>query len=116
MLPPLIPNSPLWHLHPLNKIHQHPFEMFQDPLHHQLSHLYFSNGTLEDPTNGPIHLRDLHLSIRLSNTITAFCLMFLADPPEVNQTCGIALPNMKFTLRHITRRHESANFATNQLP
>jgi hypothetical protein len=72
--------------------------MFQDPLHHPSLHLYFSNGTLEDPTNGPIvHMRDLHLSVRLSNTITAFCLTFLADPPEVNQIRDITLPYMKFT-------------------
>jgi hypothetical protein len=85
MLLPLFPDPPLRHPNPLNKIHQHPFRMFQDSLHHPSLHLYFSNGTLEDPTNGPIHIRNLRLSVCLSNTITAFCLKFLADLPEINQ-------------------------------
>ena len=34
MLPALFPDPPLRHPNPLNKIHQHPFQMFQDPLHH----------------------------------------------------------------------------------
>jgi hypothetical protein len=51
-LSPLFPDPPLQHPNPLNKIH-HPFQMFQDPLHHPPLHLYFSNGTHEDPTNGP---------------------------------------------------------------
>jgi hypothetical protein len=46
MLPPLFPDPPLRHPNPLDKIHQHPFCMFQDPLHHPSLHLYFSNGTL----------------------------------------------------------------------
>jgi hypothetical protein len=67
--------------------------MFQDPLHHLSSHLNFSNGTLKEPTIGPIHMHDLvHLSVRLSNTVTSFCLTFLADPPEVNQIRNITLP------------------------
>jgi hypothetical protein len=116
MLPPLFPDPPLRHPNPLDKIHQHPFRMFQDPLHHPSLHLYFSNGTLEDPTNGPIHMRDLHLSVRLSNTITAFCLKFLADPPEVNQVRDITLPYMRFTLRHVTRRHEPTLFNPSRVP
>jgi hypothetical protein len=60
MLPLLFPNPPLLrHPNPLNKIHQHPFRMLQDPLHHPLSRVHFSNGTLEDPTNGPIRMRDI---------------------------------------------------------
>jgi hypothetical protein len=90
--------------------------MFQDPLHHPSSHLYFSNGTLEDPTNGPIHMRNLHLSIRLSNTITAFCLTFLTDPPEVHQVRDITLSYMRFTLRHVTRRHEPTLFNPSRVP
>jgi hypothetical protein len=116
MLLPLFPNPPSRHLNPLYKIHHYPFRMFQDPLHHPLSHLYFSNGTLEDPTNGPIHMCNLHLSVRLSNTITDLCLMYLADPPEVNQICEITLPYMKFTLRHVIRRYKTTNFATSRLP
>jgi hypothetical protein len=115
MLPPLFPKPTLRHPNQLDKIYQHPYRIFQDPLHHLLSHLYVSNRILEEPTNGPIHMRDLHLSVRLSDAITAFCLTFLADPPEVNQICDIILPHMKFTLRHVTRRHEYANFATSQL-
>ena len=84
MLPPLFPDPPLRHPNALNNIHQHPFQMFQDPLHYPSLHLYFSNDTLEDPTNGPIHMCDLLLSVRLSNTIASFCLTFLADPPEVH--------------------------------
>ena len=53
MLPPLFPDQPLRHPDPLDKIHQHPFCMFQDPLHHPSSHLYYSNGTLKDPTTDP---------------------------------------------------------------
>jgi hypothetical protein len=98
------------------QIHQHPFRMIQDPPQNPSSHLYFSNRTLEDPTNGPIHMRNLHLSVRFSNTITVFCLTFLANPPEVNQICDILLPYMQFTLHHVSRRHESTNFATCQLP
>jgi hypothetical protein len=116
MLPPLFPDPPLRHPDPLDKIHQHPFRMFQDPLHHPSSHLYFSNGTLEDPTNGPIHMRDLHLSVRLSNTITDFCLTFLADPQEVNQVCDITLSYMRFTLRQVTRRHEPTLFNPSRVP
>jgi hypothetical protein len=55
MLPPLFPNQPLRHPNPLDKIHHHPFCMFQDPLHHPLSDLYFSNRTFEGYANGPIH-------------------------------------------------------------
>jgi hypothetical protein len=110
MLLPLFPDPPLRHSNPLNKIHQHPFCMFQDPLHQPSSHPYFSNGTLEDPTNGPFHMRDLHLSVCLNNTITAFCLTFLANPSEVNQVRNITLPYMRFTLRHVIRRHEPTLF------
>jgi hypothetical protein len=116
MLPPLFPDPPLRHPNLLDKIHQHPFRMFQDPLHHPLSHLYFSNGTLEDPTNGPIHMCDLHLSVRLSNTITAFCLTFLTDPPEVNQIRNITLSYMQFTLHHVIRRHKPTLFNPSQAP
>jgi hypothetical protein len=116
MLTPLFPDPPLRHPNSLNKIHQHLFRMFQDPLHQSSLHLYFSNGTLEDPTNGPVHMRDLHLSVRLSNTITAFCLTFLADPPEVNQIRDITLPYMRFTLRHVIRRHESTLFNPSRVP
>jgi hypothetical protein len=115
MLLPLFPDPPFWHLNPLNEIHQHPFRMFQDPLHHPSSHLYFSNGTLEDPTS-PIHMRDLHLSVRLSNTITAFCLTFLAGQPEVNQIRDITLPKMRFTLRHVTWRHGPTLFNPSRVP
>ncbi len=70
----------------------------------------------EDPTNGPIHMRDLHLSVRLCNTITAFCLTFLADLPEVNQICDITLSYMRFTLRHVIRRHEPTLFNPSRVP
>ena len=62
------------------------------PVSLDVSHLYFSNGTLEDPTNVPIHISNLHLSVCLSNIITDFCLTFLADPPEVKQIRDISLP------------------------
>jgi hypothetical protein len=61
-------------------------------------------------------MRDLHLSVRLSNTITAFCLTFLADPPEVNQVRNITLSDMRFTLRHVTRRHKPTLFNPSQVP
>jgi hypothetical protein len=114
-LSPLFPDPPLQHPNPLNKIH-HPFQMFQDALHHPPSHLYFSNGTHEDPTNGPIHMRDLHLSVCLSNTITTFCLTFLADPPEVDQIRNITLSYMRFTLRDVIRRHKPTLFNPSRVP
>jgi hypothetical protein len=116
MLPPLFPEPPLRHPNPLDPVHQHPFRMFQDPLHHPPPELYFSEGILDDPTNGSIHLHDLPLCVKLSNTITAFCLTFLAAPPEVNHIRDITLVYMKHTSLYITRLHYHPGFDALQLP
>jgi hypothetical protein len=92
MLPPLFPDPPLRHPDPLDEIHQHPFRMFQDPLHYPSSHLYFSNGALEDPTNGPIHMRDL---------TSAFAS---ATPSQLSAS--------RFSLTH----QKSTKFATSHCP
>ncbi|KAI2497647.1 hypothetical protein MHU86_16834 [Fragilaria crotonensis] len=63
-------------------------------------------ATLDDPLNGTIHLRDLPLCIEISTTIAAFCLNFLAAPPEVHHIRDITSPDMKPISRHITLRHQ----------
>ncbi|KAI2505925.1 Mitochondrial protein [Fragilaria crotonensis] len=106
MLPPIFPEPPLRHLNPLAPVHQRPYAMFQDPAHHPSSALMFSEATLDDPLNGTIHLRDLPLCIEISTTIAAFCLNFLAAPPEVHHIRDITSPDMKPISRHITLRHQ----------
>ncbi|KAI2495895.1 hypothetical protein MHU86_18593 [Fragilaria crotonensis] len=106
MLPPLFPEPPLRHLNPLAPVHHRPYAMFQDPAHHPSSALMFSEATLDDPLNGTIHLRDLPLCIEISTTIAAFCLNFLAAPPEVHHIRDITSSDMKPISRHITLRHQ----------
>ncbi|KAI2511661.1 hypothetical protein MHU86_2727 [Fragilaria crotonensis] len=106
MLPSLFPEPPLRHLNPLAQVHQRPYAMFQDPAHHPSSALMFSEATLDNPLNGTIHLRDLPLCIKISTTIAAFCLNFLAAPPEVHHIRDITSPDMKPMSRHITLRHQ----------
>ena len=103
----LFPDPPLRHLNLLAQIHQHPFTMFQDPLQHPSSELMFADAMLDDPLIGSIHLRDLPLCVELSNTIAAFCLNFLAAPPEVDQIRDITSLHMQPTSRHITKKHRT---------
>ncbi|KAI2499698.1 hypothetical protein MHU86_14779 [Fragilaria crotonensis] len=106
MLPPLFPAPPFRHANPLNKIHHHPFRMFQDMRHEPAPGLFFPEGMHDDMVNGIIQLRDLPLCVRMSATLAAlFCINVLSDQPELGDIRGHNLPHGKSLSNHVTKYH-----------